>query len=231
MEQLNNIAEKIDGLSVRERAMVFIGFIVLTFALFDMFLLTSLENTQKKTIAEINRKNAERMTLITQLDVSIKQGQEDPEVKNVAKLQTLRSKLINVQADLESSTQNLVSPKEMAKILETVLHKTGGLRLNNLRSLGATPLIEKKETKTDEIINTDNESRLTADNLDNAYKHGLRIEFRGDYLTTLNYLRELEGLEWGFFWDGFELNVADYPDANSSIEIFTLSLKKEWIGV
>ena len=232
MEQLKNIAEKIDNLSLRERAMVFIGLIAVIFTLWDSILITPLATEQKKVIAEINKKNADRMVLVTEIQKSIQQSKEDPDVENVARLKTLRSRLIDVEAELESSTDNLVTPNDMPKILETVLHKTGGLTLNNLRSLGVTPLVAKEETEKDtENKSVKDATKLTAENINNAYKHGLRIEFKGDYLTTLNYLKQLEELEWGFFWDGFELNVDEYPDANAFIEIFTLSLKEEWIGV
>lgn len=235
MEQLKKLAEKIDALSLRERAIVFVGIIAVIFTLWDSALMAPLQLEQKSAIASLNKKNAERIVLITRVQESIKQSQIDPDAENLAKLKALRSKLINVQADLESSTDKLVSPKEMPKILETVLHKTGGLTLTNLRSLGATPLIIKEEAEAEEKANdasTDkSETKLTAENIDNAYRHGLRIEFSGGYLTTLDYLKSLEELEWGFFWDNFELNVKEYPDASASIEIFTLSLKEEWIGV
>ena len=232
MEQLKNIAERIDNLSLRERAMVFIGLIAVIFTLWDSFLITPLANEQKKILAEINKKNADKMVLVTQIQKSLQESKEDPDAENVARLKALRTRLIDVQAELETSTDNLVTPNDMPKILETVLHKTGGLKLNNLRSLGVTPLVAKEESEKDtENKTVKDATKLTADNIDNAYKHGLRIEFNGDYLTTLNYLKQLEELEWGFFWDGFELNVNEYPDANASIEIFTLSLKEEWIGV
>jgi MSHA biogenesis protein MshJ len=227
MEQLKLIAEKIDSLSLRERAMVFIGVIAIIFTMWDSTLMSPLELEQKKIISSLNKKNAERMVLITRVQESMNQSKEDPDAENLAKLKILRSRLINVQADLESSTDKLVSPEEMPKILETVLHKTGGLTLNNLRSLGVTPLVAKEEPDTVEK----SDSKLTADNIDNAYRHGLRIEFTGEYLTTLDYLRSLEELEWGFFWDSFELNVNEYPETKASVEIFTLSLKEEWIGV
>lgn len=233
MEQLKNIAEKINNLSLRERAMVFIGLIAVIFTVWDSLLISPLELEQKKILSELNKKNAERMLLVTKIQELLQLSKEDPDAENVAKLKTLRTRLIDVQAELESSTDNLVTPNDMPKILETVLHKTGGLTLNNLRSLGVTPLVAKEESETDidNVKASAGGNKLTAENIDNAYKHGLRIEFNGDYLTTLNYLKELEALEWGFFWDGFELNVGEYPDANASIEIFTLSLKEEWIGV
>jgi MSHA biogenesis protein MshJ len=235
MEYIKKIAEKIDNLSLRERAMVFIGIIAVVFTLWDSLLMAPLELEQKKMISNLNKKNAERIALVSQVQNTTKQSQVDPNAENVAKLKSLRSKLIDVQADLESSTDSLVSPKDMPKILETVLHKTGGLTLLNLRSLGVTSLVDKEKTQ---IVNADgqspeddSESRLSADNIENAYKHGLRIEFSGEYLTTLDYLRSLEELEWGFFWENFELNVNEYPESKIAIEIFTLSLNEEWIGV
>lgn len=234
MEQLKKIAEKIDSLSLRERAIVFIAIIVVIYTSWNSFLMDPLELEHKKIITNLSKKNAERLVLVTSLQDSMKQNEVDPDAENILKLKSLRSKLINIQADLESSTANLVSPKDMPKILETVLHKTGGLTLNNLRSLGVTSLITKVQVEGDVAVNeavATSDSKLTADNIDNAYKHGLRIEFTGDYLTTLEYLKSLEELEWGFFWDSFELNVNEYPEAKTSVEIFTLSLREEWIGV
>lgn len=235
MEQLNKLAEKIDSLSIRERAMVFIGVLVVLFTAFDWALFTPLEQEQKLIVANLNEKNAERLILVSKVQDLMKSNKIDPNADNMNRLQSLRSQLIDVQADLETSTTSLVSPKDMPKILETVLHKIGGLTLRNLKSLGVTPIVAKDETlkdiDTEKTINVDDENKLTAENIDNAYKHGLRIEITGDYLTTLSYLKSLEELKWNFFWDNFNLTVNEYPDANVTIEIFTLSLNKEWIGV
>ena len=235
MEQLNQIAEKINSMSLRERAMVFAGIVFVIFSVWDSFLIKPLEAEQKKLVAELTKQNAERIALNTRLQELLKTKQDDPNAANLKKLKTLRSKLIDLQAEIESSTSNLVSPKDMPKVLETVLHKTGGLTLTSLKSLGVKPLVasEGPEAKNnvDKTESEKEDKQLTAENIDNAYRHGLRIEFIGDYLTTLSYLKSLEELDWGFFWDNFQLAVSEYPDANASIEIFTLSLRKEWIGV
>lgn len=238
MEQLNNFAEKIDGLTLRERTIVFVGIIAVIYILWDSVFMSPLSMHQKKIIAEINKKNAERVVLITHIQEIIKQDKEDPDAVSLARLKELRSKLIDVQAALETTTDNLVSPKEMPKVLETVLHKTGGLNLLGLRSLGVKPVdsdeeIDMEANKTVEISKDESgiDKKLTAGNIDNAYRHGLRIEITGNYLTALSYLKSLEELEWDFFWDNFELTVDEYPNANIAIEIFTLSLNQEWIGV
>lgn len=233
MEQINRVITKIDNLSLRERGIVFVGIIFVIFSLWDSLLMTPLEKEQNNVVLKLNSKNAERLVLINRFQKLMKGSKEDPNASNLARLKTLRSHLIDVQANLESSTGSLVSPEDMPKLLETVLHKTVGLTLLNLKSLGVTPIIAKvaADTTIAVEINNSDEKKLTADNIDNAYRHGLRIEISGDYLTTLNYLRNLEQLEWGFFWDSFNLTVNEYPEANVAIEVFTLSLDKEWIGV
>ena len=117
----------------------------------------------------------------------------------------------------------------MAEILETVLLKTRGLRLTEVKGLGVEPLLPKPDQGKGAAASGAGETS-TAD-IGNAYKHGLKISFEGDYLSTLAYIRELESLKWGFFWDRFEFEVKDYPEAKASITIYTLSLDKDWIGV
>jgi len=232
MDQINKFAEKIDSLSLRERAVVFVGIVAVLFTIWDSALIAPLEKEHKNLVATLNTKNVERQILISRFQALHKMNKSDPNSENIAILKNLRSRLIDVQADLESSTDNLVSPKDMPKLLETVLHKIGGLTLVNLKSLGASPIVAKTETETSPMPNNHaDDKELTAENIDNAYKHGLRIEISGDYLTTLSYLKSLEELDWGFFWEKFNLSVSEYPDADVAIEIFTLSLEPAWIGV
>ena len=108
MEQLKKLAEKINSLSIRERAIVFIGVLAVIFSLWDAFLFTHIETEQKKLIAELNNKNAERLVLISRFQELNKISKEDPDADNLAILKNLRSRLVNVQADLELSTANLV---------------------------------------------------------------------------------------------------------------------------
>ncbi|MEM6998854.1 MAG: hypothetical protein AAF419_03330 [Pseudomonadota bacterium] len=230
IQQLKQWEEKIDGLSVRERGLIFLGLLFVLYSIWDAVLIAPLDNEQKTINAALNSKGAERFVLVQKIQ-GLSQPQVDPNEENREKLKSLRSRLVNVQADLESSTTNLVSPQDMPKILETVLHKTAGLSLDGLNSTGAAPLIAKEESLPATESVSETETKITPKNIDNAYRHGFRIQFTGDYFSTVSYLKSLEELEWGFYWENMEYEVSEYPEANVSIEIFTLSLKPEWIGV
>lgn len=228
MEKLKQLMQKINARSVRERAIIFVGLIAILFSVWDSVLNTPLVNEQKALITELNNKNAERLVLNTQLQELVVKINADPDADNRARLKSLKEKLASLETELEDSTRNLVKPEQMPRLLENVLNQTEGLTLHNLKSLGVSPLIEQSSEAN---AQSETQQQFGATNIASAYKHGLRIEFGGDYFSTMEYLEKLEQLEWGFFWDNFVLNVENYPDTRAAIEIFTLSLSREWIGV
>ncbi len=219
---------KINERSIRERAIIFVGLVAVLFSLWDTILNAPLLTKQKLLTSELNNKNAERFALTTRLQELIEKGQQDPDADNRARLSALKEKLASLESELKVSTSNLVKPEQMPRLLETVLNETRGLTLQSLKSLKVAPLVEQEE---DTSANSAGKDKVNADNIASAFKHGIRIEFNGDYFSTMTYLEKLEQLEWGFFWDNFSLDVEGYPNTRASIEIFTLSLSRDWIGV
>lgn len=67
--------------------------------------------------------------------------------------------------------------------------------------------------------------------LPQIYKHGIILELRGSYVSTLQYLRTLEKLPWKFYWEAMRFEIEEYPVARISIIINTLSLNKDWVRV
>ena len=57
------------------------------------------------------------------------------------------------------------------------------------------------------------------------------MTLEGSYFQTLSFLKRLEDMESGFFWRSVDYQVTDYPKAQIVIQIMTLSLEEEWIGV
>ena len=115
--------------------------------------------------------------------------------------------------------RGLIEPKQMAKVLEVVLAQNTNLQLQRVQSLGAKPLSPLKAKEGEEAQSL------------GIYKHGLQIEFKGSYLSTLKYLKALDELPWNFYWDILELNVEKYPVSKIVITVHTLSFNEGWIGV
>lgn len=64
-----------------------------------------------------------------------------------------------------------------------------------------------------------------------AYRHGMRVELRGNYLDILVYLKELEALPWKMFWGQLNLKVEKYPMSHVTLRIYTLSTRPGWLAL
>jgi MSHA biogenesis protein MshJ len=63
------------------------------------------------------------------------------------------------------------------------------------------------------------------------YRHGVRLVFEGDYLTTMAFLESLEQKSWRFFWQSLQYDVEQYPKARVTLTLYTLSPERAWLGV
>lgn len=234
MKALKSLQSKIDNLNLRERAMILGGVLLVMYFALDMFALQPVQVSQKQVQNNLLQKNAELTLLNLQLQQMVTISKDSPQERDRQEILRLRQELATLDQSLNQATANLVSPQQMAKLLQMVLGQTNGLRLKKVTSLGSTSLLLSGQT------NQDNKSAKAATETgpdaeetiaSTAYKHGLKIEFEGDFFTTLDYMRKLEALEWNFFWDEITFKVTEYPTASGSLSLFTISLDKNWIGV
>ena len=114
-----------------------------------------------------------------------------------------------LDAVLNSETANLLDASEMTKVLTNILRTEKNIQILSVKSVQPEVLIKKDEAQ--------------------LYKHGISMVVRGRYLDIMNYLSSLETLDKNFYWDSLELNVDKYPYSIVTIEIYTLSVNKDFI--
>jgi len=246
MEKLRFLIDKIDALSIRERGIILAAVVFIMFTLWDTLLMRPQLEENKKLLADLQIKRAEQSALNFRIQGMIRQGSDVSGDSSRNRMEVMKQQLAEVEASVRNSTSHLVDADKMAAILQTILSKSRGLQLIEIKGLGVTPLLapvavaedgQVAEVAIDDQQPVDDQTPATevesagVDAFDNAYKHGLTITLEGDYLSALAYMRELESLEWGFFWETVEYEVTEYPRGTVAITLYTLSLGKEWIGV
>jgi len=232
MNKLKEWQEKIDALSPRERGAILFCTIFVLYFLCNMFLMQPLELRERQAKSKLQQKQAEQLALNLQIQNLVVDKDKDPNRAERDKLQALKGQLKKIELQVRESSQQLIAPENMAAMLEKVLLEVKGLELVDVRGLGAEPIVKpEKPLPNDKNMQQVSTESGSAAVLDNAYKHGLRIEFQGDYLSTLKYVRALENLQWDFLWESLEFEVSEYPKSTAAITVFTLSLDKNWIGV
>jgi MSHA biogenesis protein MshJ len=216
-ERLEQLRLRIDALSLRERGMLFLALIAVLYMLAQVALFGPLEAQQKRALERIGSLQKEIAAFDEQTQAILRRQSEDPDADN-RRLQTqMTAQIAALDGQIAGAVQGLIAPQQMAQILEEVIRRQASLKLLRIQSLAARPLIEPVagETAVEAGI----------------WRHGVRLEFEGDYQGALAYLHALQGLPWTLYWDELEIAMDQYPRARITIVVHTLSLNEGWIGV
>lgn len=204
---------RFDALTMRERALVagagLIGMVLLWVALvFDPM------SVKQRTLS------AELTTLQQSIQLTTLSIQEtadaDPTLIAQREETKLKTQLATINAQLAAKSAGLIPPERMVQVIHDVLSRQHGVRLVSLHNSPVTTLVP---------------STAQGAQSGGPYVHPVEIVVEGTYLDVLAYLHALEKLEWRFYWRLLELETTTYPRNRVRIELSTLSLDKDWIGV
>lgn len=217
--QLQQLFAKFDALNERERLAVLLLLVVAIIIIFVELLISPLNEKYDVIDKQIINLQTQTKQLESQVAILKSKKTRDPDFQEKQKIKLLDEQISNIDVRLKEKMHGLIEPKQMAKVLEVVLAQNTDLKLQRVQSLGAKPLSPLK-------VNEGEKSEPLG-----IYQHGMQIEFKGSYLSTLKYLKALDELPWDFYWDVLELNVNKYPVSTIVITVHTLSFHEGWIGV
>jgi MSHA biogenesis protein MshJ len=199
---LIQLMTKFNSLSVRVRAIIFVALLVVIFIAWHSLLWSGVQ--QKQAFVTPQLKMAVKELKVLQNALKAAEQHWRQQNRALASRQQLNQ--------TAKKNNNLVSPKEITRVLEQLLFARHDLVL-----LGLQNLPEKQ-------ISPANKKLV-------LYEYGVVIKFRGNYFATLRYLHDLESLVWPLFWDKLDYKVTTYPQAEVILQLHTVSDKKGWIHV
>ncbi len=227
-EQWQEYSEKYLQLSIREQYLILLtGLVILFFIIFHLFVdPTLVANRQAANkIERLTKSNHSIKNSVLELEAALKNNPNDEARKKIAQFET---KLAKVDAKLLTLTSDLISPIQMRHALLDLLKLEKGVSLLSFELLGAQPLLENPANST---ADGNVKSHDTNNSQLNLYRHGINIKLSGSYFELQHYLQQLELLPWKFFWQDFNFKSIAYPKSELNIIIYSLSTKKEFVGV
>lgn len=154
---------------------------------------------------------ANRLT-VTQIEAIDIRLAGDPQAPLKNKLAELQTQLNEVNTRLQSET-NYVSAADNRELLKALLSNASELEVQSAQALPA------------ERVYGDGEATAGA-----IYKHRLQLVLRGNYNQTFAYFKRLEQLPWSFYWQRLDYRVSEHPQAEITLEIYTLSLERDYVA-
>lgn len=209
------------ALSRRERALVALA-VVFGPLLIGYSLFVDPQSARRKVMeanlateeASVARLQAEAANLQQQLSI-------DPDAGRKADLAALNAERDKLDEQLRQFSSVLVRPEEMNGLLERLLVRHAGLRLVSLKTLAPQSVLPVGEAKEGEA--------KPAERSFDLYRHGVEIRLEGSYGQLQAYLAQLEKLQQKLLWGKLEYRVIEYPRAELTLTVYTLSPDRTWL--
>lgn len=222
--KLQLLANWIDTLSIRERGILLLALIIAVFLIWDRVLLDPMDKQAKELKVKLKKQNKDLVRVRAQQQQVLERSAANPDAENLKQIAALKKVMQELDVKLQGMTVDLITPRQMATVLEEVLTRETDLQLVSVESL---PPLALTDTEDDDARSKKRSKTV----LPGVYQHALKIEFKGSYISTLHYMQELEKLSRRFYWGSVDFVVEDYPQARVTITVNTLSLNEAWIGV
>lgn len=226
------LAARIDGLTLRERAIIFAASALTLVVLVNVMLLEPRYAKQKEISQRIRQEQTQIAALRTAIQQRIAPRATNEDVVAEARLQQLRQQAEQMRTEMKNLGGGLISPDRMPSLLEDILQQHGKLRLVSLKTVPVNRLNDSSSAAKEEASGhqlKEEKSGLT--NAQAIYRHGVEITVQGGYLDLLDYLAQLEAMPWQIFWGRAVLQVREYPQATLTLRLYTLSLDKKWLNI
>ncbi len=224
---LEQSTAKFNAMSLRERVLVAAAVAAAIVMIWMIAIQDRIESRSRAMTAEISGIQ-EAMLMAAQSSENA--SSTDPLALARTREKELTAQLEGINAELGSHSAGLIPPERMVEVIHDVLSRQKGVKLISLHNKRVTGLAQRDQ-KTTSTQGSEIGTRDIHEETTGPYMHPVEIVIEGSYLDILAYLRALEGLSWQFYWKRLELLSVDYPLNRVRIELSTLSMEKEWIGV
>jgi len=238
MKALTDNLKKIDALSPRERAILFILLLAGIWAAVDALLLAPQERARKNEAQKLTQARAKLSE--AEQTLALRANQPDPDLAARQRLENARLAL-NARMQTAARLQaRMLAPKDMVRVLQGMLAEQAGLRLASLNTLAPEPVGLPAPAKNPSA--RAEEAALSPQQGDAAFvsakaptaalfKHGVKLTLVGNYAALTQYMERLERLPVGFYWTSAALDARAHPDISLTLTLYTLSLERTWLTV
>lgn len=208
------LAERIDAMSLRERALLMAILLLLIWAAWQMLLMGPMLERRRTQAQQVETQRTQVAALNQAVQSMASEAAKDPQAEARRQLEALAEQQQEVDRSLAEATSSLIAPRDMGPVLESILGQHRGLRLRGLRSLDPEPVDVGAVAGTAPL-----------------YRHGMTIEVEGSYLDLLTFLRTLETLSWQFIWRDLQIEHGEHPRSLMRLTLQTMSFSEGWLGV
>ena len=127
-------------------------------------------------------------------------------------ISVMEKQISDIDRQLDKGVASLVDASTMADILKKMLSTSGDIEVLSMENLPPKVLIQ-------------DEGEV------NLFQHTVRVTFKGKYLDIMDHLKKIEKMNYKFYWHSIDYHVVKHPYSEVTIEVYTLSINKDFLHV
>lgn len=210
--------QQLDGrfntLQRREQLMIWASTLLLTLWLAFVYVLEPLwqaGNSYGGRLASVQQQQQEAQQLVTTLRSELL---IDADAEHQQRITQLEQQQRELTAQITQSTSHFIAAEQMVALLHNVLQSSSGVQLKQLTTAAPKAVLLAGQTEADSPL---------------LYQHQLTLVINSNYAALLKVLNNIEQLPWLVNWAGLRYQVTDYPSADMTLELITVSEHEDFI--
>lgn len=214
MTQWQQLSERFSQLQQREKLLIWTGSLVLTFWLLLIYLLEpgwQQLQQNKRQIQQLQQQQQEAQQLAGQLREQLSSDMDKDYRERIEQLQAQQQQL---NQQIRQSAGHFIGAEQMISLLQGVLQRSSAVQVVSLQSSAPMPVRLQGQAADEPAL---------------LFQHKLTLVLAGNYATLENVLQQLEQLPWLVNWSALEYQVIDYPQAEMTIQLGTVSENEDFI--
>ena len=230
--QWQRLADRVDGFSLRERALIFLAIALVLIVSVNLLLIDPLLTRSKNLQQRIVQDELQIKAMRSQIEELVAASNSDPNAALKTRLEDLRLQSEQAATTLQDIQSGLVPPQRIPALLQDLLLHSRSVSLVAMKTLPVETLgvagaasISSTSADTGAGERTDPSTGTVGE----VYKHGVEITVQGSYLDLLSYLDGIEALPWQMFWGKADVDGKNYPTVTLTLRLHTLSLDEAWL--
>lgn len=207
-EKLQLLINRIDLLSIRERALLLLLSLAVIYFIWFLVLDNPLQSREKQLRTTIQNKKGQIVLLNQQAAAIRNAAKQGPSQHLVMQKNLLTQQLNHFDKKIAGFDTKIISANKLTLALQQLLSQSRGVKLLSFRSTPASSVDQSEENK----------NKLT------EYRFQLVLE--GSYVSVVHVLQKLEAMRWLILWDQLNYQVTKYPVGKVTVKLHTLSVNK-----
>lgn len=212
--RLNQLAERINGLSLRERGLFALAVLAVILLLWDALLMNPVRERQQRVQAELEQVRERVSGLTTSIQALAVERAQRPDEALVQRRLALLSEIEFLEQRLRQAHGEVGDPRQSVSLLTGLLAERAGLNLVKLENLPAQAL-----------------AGIDDQPVPGLFVHRVRLVLDANHEGIRDYLALLAELPTGVFLESMHLTVPDWPRNRVELILFSLSFDENWLGV